>query len=112
MANLVEMNATMTCPHQGRIMPSGSAPSARVSLGGQPALKGTAPVYTLPAVRLPPPTEHRSPVPRRNGRSTRPGCESKGMPALLSISTGVTIGPLGMQGAPSVMMSQVRVTGQ
>jgi hypothetical protein len=112
MANLVEMNATMTCPHQGRIMPSGSAPSARVSLGGQPALKGTAPVYTIAGCAFTTPDGTPKPCTTAQWTVNATRVRIEGMPALLSISTGVTIGPLGMQGAPSVMMSQVRVTGQ
>lgn len=111
MPNLVDMSATMSCTHQGQIIPTGSAPSARVSLGGQPALKGTAPVYTIAACSF---STAAGPNPCTTAQWTVNATRVliEGMPALLSSSTGITIGPLGVQGTPSVMVSQVRVTGQ
>lgn len=112
MANLVEMSATMTCTHQGQILPTGSAPSARVTLGGQPALKGTAPVYSIAACAFTTPDGTPKPCTTAQWTVNATRVLIEGMPALLSSSTGITIGPLGVQGTPSVMVSQVRVTGQ
>jgi len=101
----------MTCTHQGQIMAGGSAPSARVSLDGQPALKGTAPMYSIAGCAFSTPD---GPKPCTTAQWTVNATRVliEGMPALLSSSTGITTGPAGIQGTPSVMVSQVRVTGQ
>jgi hypothetical protein len=111
MAHLVQVGATMACTHQGQIMAGGSAPSTRVSLNGQLALKGTAPIYSVVGCAFSTPD---GPKPCTTAQWTVNATRVliEGMPALLSTSTGVTTGPVGMQGTPSVMLSQVRVTGQ
>ncbi len=112
MANLVDMNATMSCTHQGQIVPSGSVPSRRVRLGGQPALMGTLPVYNIVACTFTTPDGVPKPCTTAQWSVNATRVRIERMPALLSSSTGVTLGPLGIQGTPSVTVSQVRVTGK
>jgi len=112
MAYLVDASATMSCTHQGQIMPSGSPLSARVTLGGQPALKGPIPGYSIAACTFSTPDSGPKPCVTAQWTVNATRVLIEGMPALLSSSTGITIGPLGTQGTPSVTLSQVRVSGQ
>jgi hypothetical protein len=104
---LLHQGAQVACTHQGQAMPT--AFSARVSLSGQPA---TSLAHSYIVAGCPFTTE--SPKPCATVQWTTPAVRVfvEGSPALLSTSSGVTIGPLGVQGTPIVMSTQTRVSGQ
>ncbi|WP_323715533.1 hypothetical protein [Paracoccus aminovorans] len=107
MTNLLHMGATVMCPHGGQAQPGGS--SARVKLGGQPAVT-VAHSMTIAGC----PFTTSTPQPCTQVQWTTPATRVtiEGSPALLSSSGGICIGAAGPAGPPQVVASQVRVTGQ
>jgi len=104
--NLLHVNATVMCPHGGQatVLPSQS----RVLVSGQPVAT-LADVYTiagcaLPASNTPPCTTVTWVTP--SGR-----IRLNGQPALLQSSVGICQNPA-PQGAPMVVVVQLRVAGQ
>ena len=109
MAFLLHMGAQVICSHAGQAAPTSS--SVRVKVGGQPATT-LAHTYTITACTFttPEPAPKPCTTVQWNTAATRVTIEGK--PALLSSSSGVTIGPQGTQGTPSITTTQTRVTGQ
>ncbi|MEE4109133.1 MAG: hypothetical protein V2I24_07295 [Halieaceae bacterium] len=104
----LHLGATVLCTHGGTATPVSA--SARVKLGGQPATT-LAHTYTIAGCPL---TTPDGPKPCTTVQWTSPATRVRieGQPALLSTSQGITIGPLGTQGAPMAVAQQVRVRGQ
>ncbi|MEM8957347.1 MAG: hypothetical protein AAGC86_05970 [Pseudomonadota bacterium] len=108
MSFLLHLGATVICTHGGQCLPNSA--STRVRLGGQPAVTA-AHTHTVAGCPL---TTPDGPKPCASVTWTAPATRVRieGAPALLSTSAGITIGPLGTQGAPQAMGQQARVTGQ
>lgn len=108
MTNLLHMGATILCPHGGQGQPGGS--SARVKLGGQPAITVSHQI-TIAGCAF---STAVGPQPCTQVQWTTPATRVKieGSPALLSTSGGICIGAAGPAGPPQVVAGQVRVTGQ
>ena len=109
MANLLHQGAQVMCSHGGQATPAMT--SLRVTLGGQGS---TTLAHTYTVAGCPFTTPEGVPKPCITVQWTAPATRVRieGQPALLSSSSGVTIGPLGTQGSPNVVMQQVRVSGQ
>lgn len=108
MSGLLHMGATVICPHGGQALPGGS--SARVSLGGQPAIT-LSHAMTIAGCAF---NVGGTPQPCTQVQWTSPATRVRieGAPALLSSSGGICIGAAGPAGPPQVVASQIRVTGQ
>lgn len=109
MSFLLHQGATVMCTHGGQATPTMA--SLRVKLGGQPA---TTLSHTYTISGCPFATPEPAPKPCTTVQWTTPATRVRieGQPALLSTSQGITIGPLGTQGTPSVVVQQTRVRGQ
>lgn len=107
MSFLLHQGAQVMCTHGGQASPAMT--SLRVTLGGQGATT-LAHTYTIAGC----PFATESPKPCATVQWTTPAVRVtiEGQPALLSSTQGITIGPLGTQGTPMVVMQQVRVSGQ
>lgn len=108
MTKLLHQGATVICPHGGQAQPGGS--SARVTLGGQPAVT-VAHMMTIAGCPF---STAAGPQPCTQVQWTSPATRVRieGSPALLSSSGGICIGAAGPAGPPQVVASQARVSGQ
>ncbi|MCR9088143.1 MAG: hypothetical protein NXH97_15515 [Rhodobacteraceae bacterium] len=108
MSFLLHLGATVICTHGGQALPSTT--STRVQLGGQPAVTA-AHSFTIAGCPF---STGDGPKPCASVTWTAPATRVRieGAPALLSSSAGITIGPLGTQGAPQAVVQQARVRGQ
>lgn len=104
MSELLQLGATILCPHGGQAMPA--AASARVQLSGQGALT----IAHLLAIGGCP---NASPAPCASLQWLVPAARVRidGSPAILASSVGVCIGT-GPQGPPQILARQMRVRGQ
>ena len=109
MSFLLHMGATVICTHGGQANPT--SVSARVTLGGQPAVNLT---HVWMIAGCPFATPEPAPKPCTTVQWTSPATRVliEGSPAILSTTSGITIGPMGTQGAPQAVAQQTRVTGQ
>jgi hypothetical protein len=109
MSFLLHLGATVICSHGGQAMP-GSA-STRVRLSGQPAVNLS---HAYQIAGCPFATPEPAPKPCTSVQWTAPATRVRieGNPAVLSTSSGLTLGPLGVQGAPQAVATQTRVRGQ
>lgn len=108
MSFLLHLGATVLCPHGGQALPTNS--SARVFLGGQPAVNLTH-SYTIAGCPF---VTGSNPSPCAQIQWTGPATRVRieGAPAILSTSSGIAIGPSGPQGSPQVVRQQTRARGQ
>lgn len=109
MSSLLHQGAQVICTHGGQATPT--AVSSRVTLGGQPAVT-LAHAYSIAGCPFATPEPAPKPCTTVQWTSSATRVFVEGQPALLSTSTGLTIGPAGPQGSPQVVAQQVRVTGQ
>lgn len=109
MSFLLHLGATVICTHGGQATPTSA--STRVRLGGQPAVT-LSHSYTIAG--CPFTTPEPAPKPCASAVWTGPATRVRidGAPAILSTSTGITIGPMGTQGTPQAVAQQTRVRGQ
>lgn len=105
---LLHQGASVQCTHGGQATPGGA--SARVMLGGQPAVTLS---HTYSIAGCPFATPEPAPKPCTSVQWTTPATRVliEGQPALLTSSQGTTIGPMGVQGTPQAVASQTRVSG-
>jgi hypothetical protein len=105
---LLHLGVKVMCSHGGQANPGGA--SARVMLSGQPAVSLTH-AYSIAA--CPFTTPEPAPKPCVTLQWTTPATRVlvEGAPAILSTSSGLTIGPMGPQGSPQVAAQQMRVQG-
>lgn len=109
MSFLLHLGATVICTHGGQAMPGGS--SARVRLSGQPAVNLTH-AYSVAGCPFATPEPAPKPCASVQWTSVATRIRMEGQPAILSTSTGITIGPLGTQGVPNALVQQTRARGQ
>ncbi len=109
MSFLLHQGAQVMCTHGGQANPTMT--SLRVKFGGQGA---TTLAHTYTIAGCPFTTPEPAPKPCTTVQWTTPATRVliESQPALLSTSSGTTIGPLGTQGTPQVVMQQTRVRGQ
>ncbi len=109
MSFLLHQGATVMCTHAGQATP-GSA-STRVKVASQPVVSMSH-TFTVSGCAFT--TPDGVPKPCASVQWSTPAMRVKveGAPALLSTSQGITIGPLGTQGTPMVIVQQTRVRGQ
>jgi uncharacterized Zn-binding protein involved in type VI secretion len=109
MSFLLHQGAQVLCSHGGQATPTMA--SARVKLSGQPATtQGHA--YTIAGCPFSTPEPAPKPCTSVQWTTVATRVRIEGQPALLSSSSGVTNGPMGVQGSPQVVMQQTRVRGQ
>ena len=109
MSFLLHQGAQVLCTHGGQATPTSA--STRVMLSSQPA---TTLSHSYTIAGCPFTTPEPAPTPCTSVTWTTPATRVRieGQPALLSTSSGLTNGPLGVQGSPRVVMQQARVRGQ
>lgn len=108
MGFLMHLGATVMCSHGGQANPGGA--SVRVLLSGQPAVT-LSHAYTIAACPFTTPEPAPKPCTSLQWTTTALRVRIEGAPAILSTSSGLTIGPMGPQGAPQVAQQQIRVQG-
>lgn len=109
MGFLLHMGATVICTHGGQAQPAGA--STRVLLSGQPAVTLTH-AQTIAGCPFTTPEPAPKPCTSVQWTMTARRVLIEGAPAILSDSSGLTIGPMGPQGSPSAVSFQTRVSGQ
>lgn len=108
MSFLLHQGAQVLCTHGGQANPT--VASTRVMLSSQPAttLPNTYMIAGCPFTTA----DGSKPCTQVQWTTPATRVRIEGNPVLLSTSQGITIGPLGTQGTPMVVMQQSRVRGQ
>ena len=108
MGELLHIGATILCPHGGQANATSGA--TRVTLSGPPAITQAHMMLVAGC----PFTSGSNPMPCTRIQWTVPAARItiEGSPALLSTSAALAIGPAGPQGAPQMVVQQMRVGGQ
>lgn len=109
MSFLLHVGATVICTHGGQAMPTGG--SARVRVSNQPVVN-LSHVYTIAGCPFATPEPAPKPCATVQWTSVATRVRIEGQPAILSNSTGLTIGPQGVQGQPQAVAQQTRARGQ
>jgi hypothetical protein len=108
MGFLLHVGATVICTHGGQASPAGGY--ARVRLSGQPAVT-LQQSYSIAGCPFATPEPAPKPCASVQWQKVALRVRMGGAPAILSDSSGITIGPMGTQGTPSAVAQQIRVKG-
>jgi hypothetical protein len=109
MSFLLHVGATVICSHGGQATPAGG--SARVLLSRQPAVS-LAHSYTIAGCPFATPEPAPKPCATVQWTTVATRVRIEGQPAILSTSTGLTVGPMGVQGQPQAVAQQTRARGR